>query len=86
MVLPSAYCEACNVKCHNVNNLSIHKAGQKHKKNLNKLKVRASAGLISVGTREHMEVKKRRLLENGEPKKEVRFCEACSIFVNTQIV
>lgn len=85
MIMPPAYCEVCNVQCSTLDDLNTHKAGLKHKKNLKKLLARAVAGVISVGTREQMEVKRRRLLENEAPKRELRFCEACSSFMYSQI-
>ena len=82
---PPPYCEVCNVHCGTIHALGIHNTGHKHRKKLKKLQARAVAGVISLGTREHMEVKRRRLHDNGAPKREVRFCESCNLLLYSQI-
>ena len=59
MVVQPAYCDVCNVQCDTLAVLDIHKSGHKHRKNMNRWRVRAFAGVIPIGAREHMEVKRR---------------------------
>ena len=85
MIMPPAYYEMCKVQCSTLYDLKTHKEGYRHKKNLKKFGARAVAAVITLRTGEQTEVKRRRLFENEEPNRKLRFCEACNSLTYSQI-
>ncbi|CAA7404198.1 unnamed protein product [Spirodela intermedia] len=114
-IVQSAYCEVCSVDCNSQEVLSNHKAGKRHRKNLEKLNEPLrpkpskappeappqkespageddKAAIESMKRRsapvadQDLEVKKRRLLEEGTTVESMKVCTLCNIVCNSEIV
>ncbi|CAA6667366.1 unnamed protein product [Spirodela intermedia] len=99
-IVQSAYCEVCSVDCNSQEVLSNHKAGKRHRKNLRKAPPQKEspageddkAAIESMKRRsapvadQDLEVKKRRLLEEGTTVESMKVCTLCNIVCNSEIV